>query len=86
MTRGAADLVREVTEADLLTARERHGALDDVLELAHVSRKVVRIEGPERIGELAQMLAGAEGGAAARASAEELMERAAAWRQTARRG
>jgi DNA repair protein RecN (Recombination protein N) len=47
---------------------------------------VRRIEGPERIGELAQMLAGAEGGAAARASAEELMERAAAWRQTARRG
>jgi DNA repair protein RecN (Recombination protein N) len=47
---------------------------------------VRRIEGPERIDELAQMLAGAEGGAAARASAEELMERAAAWRQTARRG
>ena len=46
---------------------------------------VRRIEGPERIDELAQMLAGAEGGAAARASAEELLERAEAWRQTARR-
>jgi DNA repair protein RecN (Recombination protein N) len=46
---------------------------------------VRRVEGPERIDELAQMLAGAEGGAAARASAEELMERAEAWRQTAGR-
>ena len=44
---------------------------------------VRRVEGSERIGELAQMLAGSEGGAAARASAEELMERAEAWRQTA---
>ena len=43
---------------------------------------VRRVEGPDRIAELAQMLAGAEGGAAARASAEELMERAEAWRQT----
>jgi DNA repair protein RecN (Recombination protein N) len=44
---------------------------------------VRRVEGSERIDELAQMLAGPEGGAAARASAEELMERAEAWRQTA---
>jgi DNA repair protein RecN (Recombination protein N) len=44
---------------------------------------VRRVEGSERIDELAQMLAGSEGGAAARASAEELMERAEAWRQTA---
>jgi DNA repair protein RecN (Recombination protein N) len=46
---------------------------------------VRRVEGSERIDELAQMLAGSEGGAAARASAEELMERAEAWRQTAGR-
>ena len=42
--------------------------------------EVRRVEGSERIDELAQMLAGAEGGAAARASAEELLERAEAWR------
>ena len=41
---------------------------------------VRRVEGTDRVDELAQMLAGAEGGAAARASAEELLERAAAWR------
>ena len=46
---------------------------------------VRRVDGAERIDELAQMLAGAEGGVAARASAEELMERAEAWRQTAGR-
>ncbi len=44
--------------------------------------EVVRVEGSERIAELAQMLAGAEGGAGARASAEELLERAEAWRRT----
>jgi DNA repair protein RecN (Recombination protein N) len=43
--------------------------------------EVRRVEGSERVGELAQMLAGAEGGAAARASAEELLERADAWRR-----
>jgi DNA repair protein RecN (Recombination protein N) len=42
--------------------------------------EVRRVEGSDRVDELAQMLAGAEGGAAARASAEELLERAAAWR------
>ncbi len=41
---------------------------------------VRRVEGDERVVELAQMLAGAEGGAAARASAEELLERAGSWR------
>jgi DNA repair protein RecN (Recombination protein N) len=45
--------------------------------------EVRRVEGPERVGELAQMLAGAEGGAAARASAEELLERAESWRRSA---
>ncbi len=45
--------------------------------------EVRRVEGPERVAELAQMLAGAEGGAAARASADELLERAEAWRRTA---
>jgi DNA repair protein RecN (Recombination protein N) len=43
---------------------------------------VRRVEGRERVEELAQMLAGAEGGSAARASAEELLERAEAWRRT----
>jgi DNA repair protein RecN (Recombination protein N) len=43
--------------------------------------EVRRVEGSERVVELAQMLAGAEGGAAARASAEELLERADAWRR-----
>jgi DNA repair protein RecN (Recombination protein N) len=42
--------------------------------------EVVRVEGDERVHELAQMLAGSEGGAAAVASAEELLERARAWR------
>jgi DNA repair protein RecN (Recombination protein N) len=42
--------------------------------------EVVRVEGDERVRELAQMLAGSEGGAAAVASAEELLERARAWR------
>jgi DNA repair protein RecN (Recombination protein N) len=46
---------------------------------------VRRVDGAERIDELAQMLAGAEGGVAARASAEELMERAETWRQSAGR-
>jgi DNA repair protein RecN (Recombination protein N) len=44
---------------------------------------VRRVEGDDRVVELAQMLAGAEGGAAARASAEELLERAESWRRTA---
>jgi DNA repair protein RecN (Recombination protein N) len=44
---------------------------------------VRRVEGPERVEELAQMLAGAEGGSAARASAGELLDRAEAWRRTA---
>lgn len=43
--------------------------------------EIRRVDGPERLAELAQMLAGAEGGAAARASAEELLERAGAWRR-----
>jgi DNA repair protein RecN (Recombination protein N) len=41
--------------------------------------EVRRVEGSERVAELAQMLAGSEGGTAARASAEELLERAGAW-------
>ena len=45
---------------------------------------VRRVVGAERVDELAQMLAGAEGGVAARASAEELLERAEVWRRTAR--
>ncbi|HEX7491767.1 MAG TPA: DNA repair protein RecN [Candidatus Limnocylindrales bacterium] len=44
--------------------------------------EVRRVEGGERVDELAQMLAGAEGGTAARASAEELLERAETWRRT----
>ena len=43
---------------------------------------VRRVEGEDRIEELAQMLAGAEGGAAARASAEELLDRAETWRRS----
>jgi DNA repair protein RecN (Recombination protein N) len=46
--------------------------------------EVRRVEGTERVDELAQMLAGAEGGVAARASAEELLDRAATWRQSTR--
>jgi DNA repair protein RecN (Recombination protein N) len=45
--------------------------------------EVRRVEGAERVGEVAQMLAGAEGGVAARASAEELLQRAEAWRRSA---
>ncbi len=44
---------------------------------------VRRVDGEERVDELAQMLAGADGGAAARASAEELLVRAESWRRTA---
>jgi len=43
---------------------------------------VRRIEGAERVDELAQMLVGTEGGVAARASAQELLERADSWRRT----
>ena len=52
-------------------------------------RTVTRIERlgePERVVEVAQMLAGSEGGAAARASAEELLGRAGEWRRTAAEG
>ena len=45
--------------------------------------EVRRLSGAERVDELAQMLAGAEGGAGARAGAEELLERADAWRRSA---
>jgi DNA repair protein RecN (Recombination protein N) len=48
--------------------------------------EVRRLEGAERVEELAQMIAGADGGVAARASAEELLERAEAWRQSVRGG
>ncbi len=48
--------------------------------------EVRRLGREERIEELAAMLAGAEGGSGARASAEELLERADAWRQAAREG
>jgi DNA repair protein RecN (Recombination protein N) len=46
--------------------------------------EVHRLDVDERVEELAQMLAGAEGGAGARASARELLERAEAWRNSAR--
>jgi DNA repair protein RecN (Recombination protein N) len=48
--------------------------------------EVHRLGEGERVGELAQMLAGAEGGAGARAGAEELLERAESWRRSARGG
>jgi DNA repair protein RecN (Recombination protein N) len=46
--------------------------------------EVRRLDRDGRIEELTAMLAGAEGGSGARASAEELLERAEAWRQAAR--
>jgi DNA repair protein RecN (Recombination protein N) len=46
--------------------------------------EVRRLTGADRTTELAHMLAGSEGGAAALASAEELLERADAWRRSAR--
>jgi DNA repair protein RecN (Recombination protein N) len=46
--------------------------------------EVHRLDAAERVEELTQMLAGADGGAGARASAEELLERADAWRRSAR--
>jgi len=45
--------------------------------------RVERLDETERVGELAQMLAGSEGGVAARASAEELLGRAGEWRRAA---
>jgi DNA repair protein RecN (Recombination protein N) len=45
--------------------------------------EVRRLSGAERVEELTQMLVGAEGGAGARASAEELLDRADAWRRSA---
>jgi DNA repair protein RecN (Recombination protein N) len=45
---------------------------------------VHRLTDAERVDELAAMLAGAEGGAGAKAGAEELFERADAWRRSAR--
>jgi DNA repair protein RecN (Recombination protein N) len=48
--------------------------------------RMERLDEADRVGELAQMLAGSEGGAAARASAEELLGRADEWRRTAGKG
>jgi DNA repair protein RecN (Recombination protein N) len=48
--------------------------------------RMERLDESERVGELAQMLAGSEGGDAARASAEELLGRADEWRQSAAQG
>jgi DNA repair protein RecN (Recombination protein N) len=48
--------------------------------------EVRRLGREERVEELAAMIAGAEGGSGARASAEELLERAEAWRRAAREG
>ncbi len=45
--------------------------------------EVHRLSEPERLQELAQMLAGSEGGAGAIAGAEELLERARTWRHEA---
>jgi DNA repair protein RecN (Recombination protein N) len=45
--------------------------------------EVHRLSEDERVEELAQMLAGAAGGAGARASAEELLDRAEGWRREA---
>ena len=44
--------------------------------------EVHRLTDSERVDELAAMLAGSEGGAGARAGAEELLERARAWRRS----
>jgi DNA repair protein RecN (Recombination protein N) len=48
--------------------------------------EVRRLGREERVEELTAMLAGAEGGSGARASAEELLERAEAWRRAAGEG
>jgi len=48
--------------------------------------EVRRLDREERVEELTAMLAGAEGGSGARASAEELLERAEAWRRAAGEG
>jgi DNA repair protein RecN (Recombination protein N) len=45
--------------------------------------EVHRLSDAERVEEVAQMLAGAEGGAGALAGAQELLERAGAWRREA---
>ncbi len=44
--------------------------------------EIRRVDGTDRVDELAQMLAGAEGGSAARASAEELLDRAETWKRS----
>jgi DNA repair protein RecN (Recombination protein N) len=48
--------------------------------------EVRRLDREARVEELTAMLAGAEGGSGARASAEELLERAEAWRRAAGEG
>ncbi len=48
--------------------------------------EVHRLDDEQRVEELTQMLAGAEAGAGARASAQELLERVAAWRARAAAG
>ena len=66
--------------ADAQFRIEKHSRDDrTVTEVRRLSRE-------ERVEELAAMLAGAEGGSGARASAEELLERAEAWRRAAREG
>ena len=46
-------LARQVRHGDLLAAREEHGALDDVAQLADVAGPVVRGQAVQRIGPLA---------------------------------
>ena len=46
----AAQLVREILDAELLRVAEEHRALDHVLELADVARPGVRREDVERLG------------------------------------
>lgn len=56
--------------------------IEKVVRDGRTVTEVRRVAGSERVDELAQMLAGAESGTAARASAEELLDRANSWRQS----
>ena len=57
--------------------------IEKVQRAGRTVTQVRRVEGEDRLRELAQMLAGAEGGAGAAAGAEELLARAETWKRSA---
>jgi DNA repair protein RecN (Recombination protein N) len=66
--------------AQIAAYADTHLRIAKVERDGRTSTTIERLEGDARVGELADMLAGAAGGEASRASARELDDRAAGWR------